>query len=76
MGDFAEGDMVFELGNVISQWEVLCDGGSGEPCNGFMLDINMDKCHFEVSMEGHPGSECGVRECKGFLGEGGCPDHS
>ena len=25
MGDFAKGDVVFELGNVISQWEVLCD---------------------------------------------------
>ena len=25
MGDFAEGDVVFKLGDVISQWEVLCD---------------------------------------------------
>ena len=25
MGDFAEGDVVFELGDIISLWEVLCD---------------------------------------------------
>ena len=25
MGDLAKGDVVFELGDIISQWEVLCD---------------------------------------------------
>ena len=31
MGDFAEGDVVFELGDVVSKWEALCDGSGGEP---------------------------------------------
>ena len=39
MGDFTEGNVVFELGDVISKWEVLCDGSGGEPCNGFVFDI-------------------------------------
>ena len=43
MGDFTEGDVVFELGDVISKWEVLGDGGGGEPCNGFILDINVNE---------------------------------
>ena len=43
MGNFAEGDVVFELGDIISEWEVLRDGSGGEPCNSFVLDINMDK---------------------------------
>ena len=43
MGDFAEGDMVFELGDVISEWEVFCDGRGGEPCYGFVLDIDVDE---------------------------------
>ena len=25
MGDLAKSDVVFELGDIISQWEVLCD---------------------------------------------------
>ena len=43
MGDFAEGDVAFELGDVISKWEVLCDRGGGEPSNSFILDINVDE---------------------------------
>ena len=43
MGDFTKGNMVFKLGDVVSKWEVLCDGGSCEPGNGFILDINVDK---------------------------------
>ena len=43
MGDFAEGDVVFELGDIISEWEVLCDRGGGEPHNSFILDINVDE---------------------------------
>ena len=43
MSDFAEGNMVFELGDVVSKWEVLCDGSGGEPCNGFVLDVNVDE---------------------------------
>ena len=43
VGDFAEGDVVFELGDVISEWEVLCDRSGGEPCNSFVLDVNVDK---------------------------------
>ena len=43
VGDFAEGDMVLELGDIISEWEVLGDRGGGEPSNSFVLDINMDK---------------------------------
>ena len=43
MGDFAEGDMVFKLGDVVSKWKVLCDGSGGEPCNGFVLDVNVDE---------------------------------
>ena len=36
MGDFAEGDVVFKLGDVVSKWKVLCDGSGGEPCNSLM----------------------------------------
>ena len=43
MGDFAEGDMVFELGDVVSKWKVPCDGSGGEPCDSFILDVNVDK---------------------------------
>ena len=43
MGDFAEGDVVFELGDVVSKREVLCDGSGGEPCDSFVLDVNVDK---------------------------------
>ena len=43
MGDFAEGDVVFKLGDVVSKWKVLGDGSGGEPCNGFVLDINVDE---------------------------------
>ena len=43
MGDFAEGDVVFELGDVISKWEVLGDRDGGEPYNGFVLDVNVDE---------------------------------
>ena len=43
MGDFAEGNVVFELGDVISKWEVLCDKGGCEPCDGLVLDINVDE---------------------------------
>ena len=43
MGDFAEGDMVFELGDVVSKWKVLCDRSGGEPCDGFVFDVNVDK---------------------------------
>ena len=43
MGDFAGGDVVFELGDVISKWEVLCDKGGCEPCDGLVLDINVDE---------------------------------
>ena len=43
MGDFAEGDVVFELRDVVSKWKVLCDGSGGKPCNSFILDINVDK---------------------------------
>ena len=57
MGYFAEGDVVFELGDVISEWEVLCNGSGDEPCNGFILDINVDERCFEVSLEGSPRSE-------------------
>ena len=71
MGDFTEGNMVFELGYVIPEWEVLCDRGGGEPGDCLVLDIDMDEQCFEVGIEGCPGSEC-----KGFLGEGGCPDCS
>ena len=57
MGDFAEGDVVLELGDVISKWEVLCDGSGGEPCNSFILDIDVDEQCFQVGVEGGPGSE-------------------
>ena len=43
MGDLTEGNMVLELGDIISEWEVFCNGGGGEPCNSFVLDINVDK---------------------------------
>ena len=43
VGDFTEGDVVFELGDVVSKWKVLCDGGGGEPCNGFIFNIDVDE---------------------------------
>ena len=43
VGDFAAGDMVLELGDVVSKWKVLCDRSGGEPCNGFVFDVNVDK---------------------------------
>ena len=43
MGYFTEGDVVFELGDVISEQEVLCNGSGGEPHDSFILDIDMDK---------------------------------
>ena len=43
MGNFTEGNVVFELGDVISEWEVLCDGSGGEPCDSFVLDVDMDE---------------------------------
>ena len=57
MVDFTEGNVVFELGDVISEWEVLCDGGGGEPCNSFILDIDVDEQCLEVSVEGGLGSK-------------------
>ena len=57
MGDFAEGNVVFELGDVVSKWKVLCDGSGGEPCNSFVLDVDVDEQCFEVSLEGYPRSE-------------------
>ena len=33
MGDFAEGDVVFELGDVVSKQKVLCDRSGGKPYN-------------------------------------------
>ena len=57
MDDFAEGDMVFELGDVVSKWKVLGDGSGGEPSDGFILDVNVDERCFEVSLEGCPCSE-------------------
>ena len=43
MGDYAEGDMIFELGYVIPKWKVFCDRGGGEPGDCFIFDINIDK---------------------------------
>ena len=43
MGYFTEGDVVFELGDIIPEWEVFCNGSGGEPCNSFVLDINVDE---------------------------------
>ena len=43
MGDFAEGDVVFQLGDVVSKQEILCDGSGGESCNSFILDVNVDE---------------------------------
>ena len=43
MGDFTEGNVVFKLGDVISEWEVLRDRGGHEPCNSFIFDINVDE---------------------------------
>ena len=43
MGYFAEGNVVFEFGDIVFKWEVLCNGSGGEPCNSFILDIDMDK---------------------------------
>ena len=57
MGDFAEGNMVLELRDVVSKWKVLCDGSGGEPCNSFVLDVDVDERRFEVSLEGYPCSE-------------------
>ena len=54
MGDFAEGDVVFELGDVVSKQKVLGDGSGGEPCNSFVLDVNVDESHFEVIIKGGP----------------------
>ena len=74
MGYFAEGDVVFELGDIIPEWEVFRNGSGGELYNSFVLDINMDKRCFEVSLEGNPCSKRWSGEREGFLGEGGCPD--
>ena len=57
MGDFAEGNMVLELRDVVSKWKVLCDGSGGEPRDGFVFDVNVDKQHFEIGLEGCPCSE-------------------
>ena len=43
MGDFTEGNVVFELGDVVPKWEALCDRSGGEPCDSFVLDIDVDK---------------------------------
>ena len=43
MGDLAEGDVDFELGDVVSKWEVLCDGSSGEPSDSLIFDVNVDE---------------------------------
>ena len=43
MGDFAEGNVVFELGDVVSKGKVLCDRSGGEPHNGFIFDVDVDK---------------------------------
>ena len=43
MGDFAEGNVVFELGDVVSKRKVLCNGSSGESSNSFILDVNVDE---------------------------------
>ena len=43
MSDFAEGDVVLELGDVVSKREILCDGSGSEPCNSFVLDVDVDE---------------------------------
>ena len=43
MGDFTEGDVVFELGDVVSKQKVLCDRSGGKSCDSFILDVNVDK---------------------------------
>ena len=43
MGYFAEGDVVFELGDIIPEWEVFRNGSGGEPCDSLILDVDMDK---------------------------------
>ena len=43
MGDFAEGDVVLKLGDVVSKLEVLHDRSGGEPRNGFVFDVDVDK---------------------------------
>ena len=48
MGDFTEGNVVFKLGDVVSKWEILCDGSGSEPCNSFVLDVNVNERCFEV----------------------------
>ena len=58
--------MVFELGDVIPEWEVFRNGSGGEPCDSFVLDIDMDKRCFEVSLEGNPLSN-GVESERAFL---------
>ena len=35
--------MVLELGDVVSKRKVLCDRSGGEPCNSFVLDVNVDE---------------------------------
>ena len=57
MGDFTEGDVVFELGDVVSKWETLSDGSGGEPCNSFIFDVDVNEQRFEVGLEGCPSSE-------------------
>ena len=73
MGDFTKGNMIFELGDIISEWKVLWDGGSGEPGDSFIFDINVDKWCLKVSAEGSPVSQSGRGKSEGFFGEGGCP---
>ena len=46
VGDFTESYMVFELGNVISEWEVLCNRSSGVPGDGFILNIVATEIYF------------------------------
>ena len=67
MGDFTEGDVVFELGNVISKWEVLCDRHGGEPHNSFILDINVNEGCLEICIEGSPCSHIGIGRARTFL---------
>ena len=43
MGNFTKGNMVLELRNVITEWEVLGDNSSGEPGNSFILNIDMNE---------------------------------
>ena len=43
VSDFAKGDVVFELGDVVSKRKVLCDRSSGKPCNSFILNVDVDE---------------------------------